>query len=257
MSVNRVTSADIREVLHTEVRLLTFQRITPDLTRHGSLYLAFGLGAGWLAGIGRYWDHPNAALWQYAGVGSVAYLFLMSLLLWLILIPLSPRNWTYRNVLTFVGMTAPPGLLYALPVERWVSLSTAQDINVWFLAVVALWRMTLLFLYLKRSAGLNTFQVIVAVLFPVDLIIVALTLLNLEKAVFEMMAGLRSAPPTPNDSAYAILVGLTAISTIGLPVLFVAYSVAMLSSYTPSQGTLDTADESPDENSGEDGKDYR
>jgi hypothetical protein len=73
----------------------------------------------------------------------------------------------------------------------------------------------------------------VAVLFPVDLIIVALTLMNLEKAVFELMAGRRSAPSTPNDTAYANLVGLTAISNIGLPVLFVAYSVAMLSSDTP------------------------
>jgi hypothetical protein len=227
MRSKRITWQDIREVIKTEARFLLFQRVKPDMERHGAIYLALGIGSTWLAGIGRYWDHPKAALWQYLGLGSVAYLFLMSLVLWLLLMPLRPRNWTYRNVLTFVGMTAPPGLLYALPVERWVSLSTAQEINVWFLAAVALWRMTLLFLYLKRSGNLGIFQVIVAVLFPVDLIIVALTMLNLEKAVFEIMAGLRTAPPTPNDAAYAILVNLTFLSVISLPILLIAYFVAI------------------------------
>lgn len=251
MRSKRITGQDIQEVVKTEARFLTFQRVKPDLERHGAIYLALGIGSTWLAGIGRYWDHPNASLWQYLGLGSVAYLFLMSLLLWLLLMPLRPRNWTYRNVLTFVGMTAPPGLLYALPVERWVSLPTAQEINVWFLAVVALWRMTLLFLYLKRSGNLGIFQVIVAVLFPVDLIIVVLTMLNLEKAVFEIMAGLRTASPTPNDAAYAILVSLTFLSLISLPILLMAYFVAMVPPRPKPPEIPNVADASPPRTTGE------
>jgi hypothetical protein len=41
------------------------------MVRLGRLYLAIGLVAACLAGIGRYWDNPRAHLWQHLGMGSV------------------------------------------------------------------------------------------------------------------------------------------------------------------------------------------
>ena len=45
------TVQDAYEVLQTSGRLLVFQRVKPDLTRHGPLYSAIGIFFAWLAGV--------------------------------------------------------------------------------------------------------------------------------------------------------------------------------------------------------------
>jgi hypothetical protein len=93
---------------------------------------------------------------------------------------------------------------------------------VWFLAIVAAWRVALLFFYLRRSAGLSAFSIAVAALLPITLIIVMLTALNLERAVFDVMGGLRDGG-TANDSAYGMLVLLTVLSMLLFIPLVICY----------------------------------
>ncbi len=214
---------DLAEVLRTEARLLAFRPVKPDMARLGRHYLALGFFFTWLAGVGRYWDNPRAEIWQTLGLGSVAYVLVLAALLWLIVLPLGPRNWSYRGVLTFVTLTSPPALLYAIPVERFFSLQAAQTINVWFLAVVALWRVVLLFLYLKRSAGLNAVATTVAGLLPLVLIVAALAALNLEHVVFRIMGGLAEDERSANDAAYLVLLVITSLSVYLTPILLITY----------------------------------
>ncbi len=216
---------DLREVVLTNLCVLAFREAVPDLRRLGGLYLAFGLFCTWLAGVGRYWDNERADVWQYLGLGSVAYVFAMSAVIWLLLYPLKPRHWNYRNVLIFVCMTAPPALLYAIPVERFMTLQSAQTVNVWFLAVVAGWRVALLFRFLKRSAGLFGGELIVSSLLPITLIVTALTFLNLEHVVFNIMSGIAPAQQTANDASYGVLILITAGSAMLLPFLAIGYLV--------------------------------
>lgn len=218
-------TSDLAEVVTTTFRVLFFRPAIPDLNRLGGLYLAFGLFCTWLAGIGRYWDNTRAELWQYAGLGSVAYVFVMAAVIWLLLYPLSPRNWHYRSVLIFVSMTALPALLYAIPVERFMPLEAAQQVNVWFLAVVAVWRVALLWRFLKGSAGLAAGELIVGCLLPITLIVVALTALNLEHVVFNIMSGIRPEDQTGNDSSYFVLVFITGGSIFAAPLLISGYLV--------------------------------
>jgi hypothetical protein len=185
--------------------------------------LAFGIGFTWLCGIGRYWDNPRAELWQYLGLGSVGYIFILALILWLVILPLKPANWRYKNVLLFVSLTSPPAILYAIPVERFMSLQAAQLANVWFLAVVAISRVALLFHYLKNVARLSGVCVLVATLLPLTLIVAVLTGLNLEHVVFKIMAGLEAHEKSANDSAYMILVLITYFSVLASPVLLSLY----------------------------------
>ena len=110
-------------------RLLTFRATEAELAALDRQDLLLGLLATWVVGIGRYWDDPGASFGQHLGVGSVAYVFALALLLWLILWPLAPTRWSYVRVLTFVTLVAPPAILYALPVERFASLATARSIN--------------------------------------------------------------------------------------------------------------------------------
>lgn len=215
----------ISEVIRTEFRFLLFQRVKPDMTNLANFYLAFGILTAWLVGVGRYWDNPRADLWQYLGLGSVAYIFILALILWLLIMPLKPENWSYKLVLIFVGMTSLPGILYAIPVERYFTMETASLMNVIFLAFVATWRVVLLFLYMMRSAKLSGLSVVVACVLPLTIIVSALAALNLEHVVFRIMAGLTEDEKSANDAAYTILLLITYFSYLASPVLLLTYVV--------------------------------
>lgn len=204
-------------------RVLTFRSPSAAMAEHWRAYLAFGLFFTWLAGVGRYWDNPRAQLWQHLGLGSVAYVFVLAFILWAFLGPLKPQRWVYRNVLVFVALTAPPAVLYAIPVERFMPADAARTANAWFLAVVAAWRVALLVWFLRRVGGLGGFRIVVATLLPLTLIVVALTALNLEHVVFNIMAGVRPEDRSPNDAAFGVVATLAFFSMLSAPVLLVCY----------------------------------
>jgi hypothetical protein len=216
-------SAVPRQILSDQMRLLAFRATSAGPAIHWRAYLAYGLVVTWLAGIGRYWDNPRASLWQHAGLGSVAYVLVLALLLWVLMLPLRPQRWSYRNVLVFVTLTSLPALLYAIPVERFMTLPAAQQANIWFLAVVASWRVALLLVFLRRVAALSWAAVVVAGLLPLTLIVTALWMLNLEHVVFDLMGGLQPSQESSADGAYAVLTVITLVSVIAFPLLLLAY----------------------------------
>jgi len=227
----------ITDVLKTEVKFLAFRPVKPDLVNLGNYYMALGVLTAWLAGVGRYWDNPRADLWQYLGLGSLAYIFILSFILWLIIKPLRPDNWSYKGVLIFVGMTSPPAILYAIPVERYFALDTASTINVWFLAIVATWRVVLYFRFLKYSAKLSGFTIAIALLLPLVVIVAGLAFLNLEHVIFRLMAGLREDEKTANDAAYFILVAITFFSTYIAPFLLLGYFGVIIKKWNDAKYT--------------------
>lgn len=218
------TTFGIATVVSDALRVLTFRRPSPAIGSHWKAYLAFGFFFTWLAGVGRYWDNHRARLWQYFGLGSVAYAFCLALMLWLLLLPLKPKLWSYKNVLVFITLTAPPAILYAIPVEQFMSLAAAQRTNAWFLGIVATWRVALLVWFLRQFAALPRLSVIVATLLPLALIVVTLFALNLEHVVFALMAGIRPEQRSANDLSYSIVTMLAFFSVRALPVLLVAYA---------------------------------
>ena len=180
-----------------------------------------GLFGTWLVGMGRYWDDPKASLLQHLGLGSVIYIFCLSFFIWLIVFPLLVEKWKYFTVLTFISLTSFPAALYAIPVERFMSVNHAGTVNLWFLLIVALWRLLLLIFFLSRYTRLGPGYITVVALLPVCLIIVTLTALNLERAVFDLMGDISDG--TSHDAAYAVLVGLTILSAILAVPLLLGY----------------------------------
>lgn len=203
--------------------MLTFRVSRAELLRLDRRHLAFGLLCTWVVGAGRYWDDPGANVLQHLGLGSVIYVFVLAAVLWGSLKPIGAQDWTYSRVLTFVTLTAPPAMLYAIPVERFMSLSAARTANVWFLAVVAAWRVALYIFFARRVSRLHWFSVTVGSLLPLSLIVAALTFLNLERAVFNIMGGLRDG--NANDSAYQVLVMLTFFASMAFPFLLLFWLV--------------------------------
>lgn len=202
-------------VLRTAVRLLTFRATREEMLAFGPRHLAFGLVATWLVGIGRYWDHPSASAFQYAGLGSLAVSAALAAVLWIIVMPMRPAGMTFLNVWTFVTLCAPLAALYAVPVERFMPLRTARDVNAWFLLTVAAWRVALLVFYLRRLCRLSWFRTAVATLLPITGVVTALAALNLERAVFDLMSG--GGEGTANDGAYFVVILLAFLSIYALP----------------------------------------
>jgi hypothetical protein len=213
----------LTQIIKDQLRLLSFRQPSRAMVTDWKSYLVFGMAATWLVGVGRYWDNSRAALFQHAGLGSVAYVLCLSALLWLLFCPLKPKHWHFRNVLLFVSFCSLPALLYAVPVERFMPLESAQTANAWFLGIVATWRVALLSVFLHRVAALRPFAVLVSTLLPVTLIVVALTILNLEHVVFNIMAGIRPEDRSPNDLAYGIVLTISIFSMMALPLLVLAY----------------------------------
>ena len=188
-------------------------------------FLGPALVATWVVGMGRYWDHPSAHVVQMLGVGSLLYVFVLSSLLWAVIAPLRPERWSYGHALLFVSLTSPPAILYAIPVERWTDVQAATLMNTWFLGIVALWRVCLLVFVLRRFAGLSWPRTLIGSLLPLVGIVVTLTVLNLENAVFEIMAGLNRPAPTSHDGAYLVVVVLSVISIYAFVPLLLTYLI--------------------------------
>lgn len=215
-------------MLRTQFAFLFFRPTRISLQDNYWRWFSYVIVVTWLAGVGRYWDHPSAETWQYFGVGSLVYIFCLSTLLYLIVWPLRPSNWTIGGVFVFVGLTSLPAFLYAIPVERVVNLSAAQSINAWFLGIVAAWRVALLFRYLIVAAKLHWFVVTTISVLLLSGIVVALTLLNLEHVVFDIMAGIREEDASPNDVAYLIVFGLAFFSMWAFPMALILYLGAVI-----------------------------
>jgi len=195
------------------------------MLQFGKPHFIVGLIGTWIVGMGRYWDDTGANLLQLLGLGSVIYIFALALLIWLILLPFKIEEWSYFTVVTFIGLTSFPAIFYAIPVEQFLTIETANTINVWFLAIVALWRLLLLYYFLKHFTRLGIGNILTVTLMPICLIISILTALNLHRVVFNIMGGVRN--PTPHDSSYFVLMLLTGISSILILPLIISYGVGI------------------------------
>ena len=212
-------------LLRAQGLVLSLRFSRSDLAQLRPAHLVFGLLVAWAVGLGRYWDHPHPYAFQSLGVGSLAVLGVLGLLLYVLLAPLRPRAWSLLHLYTFLALTALPGLVYAIPVERHLELEQAQTVNAWFLAAVAAWRVAMLVTYLRRWAGLEGWVLTVGLLLPLSLVITTLTVLNLEQVVFLVMSGEREL--SPNDTAFEVLVDLTFVSVAAFPFLLIGYGVAV------------------------------
>jgi len=86
-------------------------------------------------------------------------------------------------------------------------------------------------------------SVLVASLLPLTLVVVALTWLNLEKAVFALMAGLSERTPTANDGTFAVLQWLSLFAVLLFVPLLVFYLVLIVLNRTTKQSDAESTRE--------------
>jgi len=226
----------LRTLITQTLRFLTFQNVKIDPSSRPFIYGLWAIALAWIAGLGRYWDHPSPSLFELSGLRSVAYIFILSTILYLIVWPLKQKRWSWLAVFVFVGLTSPLAWLYAVPVERFTSASTAITLNVRFLMIVALWRVALYGTFLWRYAGLRNASFVAALLAPLAIILFALVALNLENAIFEIMAGIereRTPDEALSDSRFFIVNTLFFLSVFTVPIWVIAYLSGLYSKFKP------------------------
>jgi len=213
----------------TIIRLLTFKLTRDEMLQFNLKHFIAGLIGTWIVGMGRYWDDKGASLLQHLGLGSVIYIFVLAAFIWLIIKPFFVESWSYFTVVTFIGLTSFPAILYAIPVEKFVRINTATTMNVWFLIIVASWRLCLLYFFLKHFTKLGLGYIITVTLLPICVIITSLTALNLHRVVFNIMGGF--SEPNVHEGAYTVLMFLTVISVILTIPLLLAYGFGIYNRY--------------------------
>jgi hypothetical protein len=100
---------------------------------------------------------------------------------------------SYKLCLTYFWLMAPMAWIYAIPVERWMSALDAARTNLWFLAIVAMWRVLLITRVIAVRQGISFFRTLINVLFVATSVIVVATI-AVPKPVFSIMGGVRLSP---------------------------------------------------------------
>jgi hypothetical protein len=215
-------------ILRNMLDFLTFRADGDEIAEWDHRHLVLGLVCTWIAGMGRNWDNLDAAFFQKAGVGSLAYVLLLSGFLWIIIRPLKPENGSDWKLLTMVCLTSPLAWLYAIPVERFTDLETAHNLNLGFLGVVAAWRVALLVFYLHQAAGFSPFAVAVATLFPLSLIVSGLGVLREAAHIMATMGGLRDKASA--DPVEQLVAQIVTVSNYAFLPLLICYAFLVVTS---------------------------
>ena len=163
------------KTLETAFRVLTFRSTRAELIGLDDRHLTVGLLATWFVGMGRHWHAADVTAAQSLGLVSIIFVFGLAAVIWAFSLPFGPANWSYRRVLTFLTLAAPPAAVYAIPVERMFVPEIAQHLNLAFLALVSLWRLSLLVFLLTRLGGFSRARAaVVVLLLPVSAVVAAL-----------------------------------------------------------------------------------
>lgn len=197
--------------------VLTFRVTLDDLRNLTPWHLCLGLVFTWIVGMGRWWDDPNAIVLQRFGVGSVVYVFVLSLMLWFdAKLLCREEGFTYGVVLTYVTMTSPPAILYTIPVELWNDGSGTAIWNSTFLGVVATWRVAMLVRF-YRLFGLTRLETLAATGAPLSALVLALGCSGTATAVASSMGGYRDegARVAAELASMAMIVGFVGCVVLG------------------------------------------
>lgn len=203
-------------------RTLTFRLRRSDIERFDWRCLLLGMLLVWLVGAGRSWDALEAGLFDRLGLASLIYAPCLAGLLWAVARPIASRPPNYFQTLTFVAMTAPPAIVYAIPFQLWTATERAVELNAWALAFVAAYRVAMLVVFYRRATELSWLATGVLTVVPLNLIAVVLALLRVPAVVARSMAGIRDEP-TAAEQMDAIIAGIGILSFFAIPVVLLVY----------------------------------
>ena len=193
--VIEVRAPGFGDLLRTLFRVLTFRATGDEIGAFGWRHFALGMICALLAGVGRHWDEPDAPQAVRWGLASAAYVLVFATAMWPFIALLGPDRWEWSKFATFVAFTSPLAWIYAIPVEWWLPQEQAAYVNYGFLALVAIWRVLLLTVYVPRYSGLDRWASFIGWSTPLVVALAVLGGSGVIEAVVNFMAGARNEPP--------------------------------------------------------------
>ena len=165
------------------------------------------------------------------------------------LVLLVTRQWGegrpfWREFSRFLGlfwMTAPIGLLYGIPYERFLSPTDAMNANLWTLAVVAAWRVLLM----ARVTSVFTGRGLVASFFLIMPIADGLAALGLMYMPVPLMSFMGGIPVTPAEHQLSSIHFLALTFTTFSWLVWLLFGVGAYQMHTGRPPALQSTDASP------------
>lgn len=169
------------------------------------------------AGLAREYDaeYLIAEPWYLAIpiAASVVASFLLYCLVYALFVRRAENRPTFRKgygtFLRLFWLTAPLALLYGIPVERFMAEYNAAVANLWFLAVVALWRVLLVTRVVSVLTGVGLGWVFFPVMLFADLTLLAGLGLS-PHPIISFMGGVRGSPTESLIASLTLGVGIWA-----------------------------------------------
>lgn len=217
-------------------KILLFKADEKDFQSLSIYTFLLGVLATWIVGVGRWWDNVDADPLKKTGIGSVAYIFVLSQAIWWVNVWFT-ENKNYFKVLTFVSLTSVPAILYAFPIEI-VAPEYARTFNVTSLLVVSIYRVSLMASFLRQYYKMKWSEVITSTLFMLSGIVTIVFISGLGALVLDAMGGFRE-----KETKDALIGGQTFVNALAqkigtfaflsLPITFVAYYFVLNLRYKP------------------------
>jgi len=187
--------------------------------------LVVGLVLVFTAGVARNYDHLIFTIEAEWFIGPI----IASLISCSIVFLMMPRVWKNRkskfSFLSFLSvywMTAPCAWIYAIPVEYYVDILTATVWNIYFLAIVAAWRVALMIRCLCILTDMRLIWAFLSIMIPAALVAWLGCLLK-GMSLIQIMGGVRS----PSQEVLAEAVRFTTHTSFFLLVIVVIIRVAL------------------------------
>lgn len=130
-------------------------------------------------------------------------------------------------------MTAPMAWLYAIPYERWTSPVDAIKLNLWTLAIVALWRVVLMVRVIQVIYGIKgIFAFFLVMIFSDAVVFTVIT--TVPTPVIDVMGGIRQSERDALLASVTFSVTILSILTAPVWIIGALVSIGMLRPNWPS-----------------------
>ena len=138
----------------------------------------------------------------------------------------------WQRFMGLFWMTAPMAWLYAVPYERMMQPVDAIQLNLWTLALVALWRVVLMVRVIQVLYGIRSvFAFFLVMLFADAVVFVVIT--TVPTPVIDIMGGIRQSERDALLASVTLMVGALSVLTAPLWIIGALASAAMLRPHWP------------------------
>lgn len=131
---------------------------------------------------------------------------------------------TYPMFLGLFWMTAPLAWLYAIPVEQFMSPGNATAANLWFLGIVALWRVVLMIRVITVIFGAGTLSNVICTVLLFSDVVMLIAVFAMPTPIWSVMGGIHYTESERHILGLSLWLKFWGL--LSLPIWLIGYALA-------------------------------